>query len=369
MELDWNILRRVEQTMYRLRGLYEGYGYKRFKMSKFEEYDLYVRNKDFLISDRMITFTDTRGVLMALKPDVTLSIVKNTPTDAPGPRKVYYNESVFRSGKGDAGFQEITQTGLECLGEIDLYHIYEVISLAVRSLGEISPDYVLEVSHLGLVSGFLAAAGFPEEEYPALLEAVRGKNAAALGDLCRKKGLSAAAGGLLEKLVTTYGPMKSVLEELAPLCMGGKQTREAWEELNSLQQLLEVNGLAGRVYFDFSVEGDMSYYSGIVFRGLIQDLASGVLFGGQYDRMMEKMGKKCGAIGFGIYLNELDRLGPVKGVWDADMLILYDDATPLDKLAAQTAQLAEKGGRVIARRVEDESLCCRRTIDLRGGRA
>ena len=30
-------------------------------MSKFEEYDLYVRNKDFLVSDRMITFTDARG--------------------------------------------------------------------------------------------------------------------------------------------------------------------------------------------------------------------------------------------------------------------------------------------------------------------
>ena len=39
MELDWNILRREEQTMYRLRGLYERYGYRRFKMSKFEEYD------------------------------------------------------------------------------------------------------------------------------------------------------------------------------------------------------------------------------------------------------------------------------------------------------------------------------------------
>lgn len=62
--------------MYRLRGLYERYGYRRFKMSKFEEYDLYVRNKDFLVSDRMITFTDARGILMALKPDVTLSIIK-----------------------------------------------------------------------------------------------------------------------------------------------------------------------------------------------------------------------------------------------------------------------------------------------------
>ena len=65
MDLDQNILRSDEQTIFRLRGLYENYGYRRFKMSKFEAYDLYVRNKDFLVSDRMITFTDARGVLMA----------------------------------------------------------------------------------------------------------------------------------------------------------------------------------------------------------------------------------------------------------------------------------------------------------------
>ena len=159
MDLDQNILRSDEQTIFRLRGLYENYGYRRFKMSKFEAYDLYVRNKDFLVSDRMITFTDARGVLMALKPDVTLSIIKNTRENEPGPRKVYYNETVYRSGKGDEGFQEIMQTGLECIGELDLYHIYEVTALAVRSLAAISPDYVLDVSHVGLVSGFMEAAG------------------------------------------------------------------------------------------------------------------------------------------------------------------------------------------------------------------
>ena len=84
MQLDWTILRSGEQIMYRLRGLYERYGYRRFKMSKFEEYDLYVRNKDFLVSDRMITFTDARGILMALKPDVTLSIIKNTRAEEAG---------------------------------------------------------------------------------------------------------------------------------------------------------------------------------------------------------------------------------------------------------------------------------------------
>ena len=63
--------------------VFESYGYRQFRMSKFEEYDLYVRNKDFLLSDKIITFNDTNGKLMALKPDVTLSIIKNSLRRAP----------------------------------------------------------------------------------------------------------------------------------------------------------------------------------------------------------------------------------------------------------------------------------------------
>ena len=54
-------LKKEEQAVFTLRGLYENYGYSPYKMSKFEEYDLYVRNKDFLISDGVITFTDTEA--------------------------------------------------------------------------------------------------------------------------------------------------------------------------------------------------------------------------------------------------------------------------------------------------------------------
>lgn len=366
MEFDWNILRSGEQTIYRLRGLYENYGYRRFKMSKFEEYDLYIRNKDFLVSDRMITFTDARGVLMALKPDVTLSIVKNSREKEPGPRKVYYNETVYRTNKGDDTFQEIMQTGLECIGDLDLYHIYEVLSLAVQSLASISPDYVLDVSHMGLVSGFMEAAGVSREDYPTVLEAVREKNAAALRAFCREKGMSATVSALLEKLVSTYGPIEAVLAELAPLCVGGKKTREAWEELNSVCQLLKANGLGEKVCLDFSVEGGMDYYSGIVFRGFIKNLSAGVLSGGQYDKMVEKMGKRCGAIGFAIYLDELERLRPAQLPWDADVLVRYDDQTDLTALTGRMAELAAAGKKALARK-ESGDLRVKETIDMRGG--
>ena len=117
--LNENILKNDEKAIYNLRSLYRRFGYSRFKMSKFEEYDLYVRNKDFLVSDNIITFTDTTGKLMALKPDVTLSIIKNSDDDKNSLKKVYYNENVYRVSKGSYSFKEIMQVGLECIGDTD----------------------------------------------------------------------------------------------------------------------------------------------------------------------------------------------------------------------------------------------------------
>ena len=44
-----------EKVIFQLRSLYSSQGFTRFKMNKFEEYDLYARNKDFLVSDNVIT--------------------------------------------------------------------------------------------------------------------------------------------------------------------------------------------------------------------------------------------------------------------------------------------------------------------------
>ena len=93
-----------EKIVFELRSLYQQSGYSKYKMSKFEEYDLYANNKDFLVSDHIITFTDTNGKLMALKPDVTLSIVRSSK-DSDALRKVYYNENVYRVSPRSKSFQ------------------------------------------------------------------------------------------------------------------------------------------------------------------------------------------------------------------------------------------------------------------------
>ena len=78
------------------------------------------------------------GKLLALKPDVTLSIIKNGE-DRPGEKqKVCYNENVYRISDRTRQYKEIMQAGLECIGDIDLYDIYAEVVLG----GYVEAKYV-----------------------------------------------------------------------------------------------------------------------------------------------------------------------------------------------------------------------------------
>ena len=151
MKFDQSILRNDERAVFALRSLYLQYGYRQFKMSKFEEYDLYSKNKDFLVSEGVISFTDTDGKLLALKPDVTLSIINNAK-DAPGQvDKFFYNENVYRISGDSHSYKEIMQTGVECIGAVTEAERTEVALLAAKSLALISDSFKLCIAHTGLV--------------------------------------------------------------------------------------------------------------------------------------------------------------------------------------------------------------------------
>ena len=300
-----NVLSKEELTAFTLRALYADYGYEKYRMSKFEEYDLYVRNKDFLVSESVITFTDTDGKLLALKPDVTLSILKNAKPQ--GLMKVYYNENVYRVSKGTRTYKEILQAGLECLGEVDANALTEVVFLAAKSLDVVSENNVLELSELSIVSGVLNACGISEQGKTELWTCLGEKNLAGVQAVAQAEGLSAQQQALVESLVTTYGSIEKVLPALDAFCVDAK-TSEAVLAFKALLAALRARGVAAKICVDFSVLGNMKYYNGVAFKGFIQGIPTGILSGGEYDKLMSTMGKKGKAVGFAVYLDELAKL-------------------------------------------------------------
>lgn len=348
-----------ESAVYRLKSLYESYGYSQYKMSKFEEYDLYVRNKSFLVSDHIITFTDTDGSLMALKPDVTLSIVKNSRESENGVRKVYYNENVYRVPRGALSFKEIMQAGLECIGEIDAYCIAEVLTLAVKSLNSISADYVLDVSHMGIISSLVDRIGLTARGREAVLSCVGEKNIHGIDGACIAENIDPAAAATLKALIAMKG---SCAEMLAIL----KDSPEYADACEMAEILSSLGTLGGRVRVDFSVTDDMKYYSGIVFKGFINGIPTSVLSGGRYDNLMKKMGKKSGAIGFAVYLDLLGELESELAEYDVDILILYDSSSNIKEMLSITEAMTAEEKRVMVRKEVPIRLKYKEIIDLRG---
>ena len=168
MEIETGRLPKDEQVPLLLRGLFEQRGYRRYRMSNFEAYDLYRENKNFLESEGIITFTDASGRLMALKPDVTMSIVKHTKPDAVS-SKLYYVENVFRLAPQSGEYREISQMGLEFIGGQGGYAEAEAVELAVRSLAAIGPQSVLDVGHMGFITSLLDVLGVREEARLSLI--------------------------------------------------------------------------------------------------------------------------------------------------------------------------------------------------------
>jgi len=307
MMIDDRVMNRQERISFRLRSLYSEYGYERYRMSKFEEYDLYSRNKDFLFSEGVITFTDTTGKLMALKPDVTLSIVKNRK-DTPGMlQKLYYHENVYRVSAAADGFREQTQVGLECMGEVDGACIAEVLKLAAESLKLCSPKFVLEISHLGILNAFVDAIAPDGAVKREILRCAGQKNLHGISRVCREHGLAEGADKALQALLGLYGTPRTVMPKIRELA-----AEYGAEEMAAClgQAVAGFTGteLESHILIDFSATGDLQYYNGIAFKGFIEGIPGSVLSGGQYDALMKKMGRKDRAIGFAVFLDMLERL-------------------------------------------------------------
>ena len=346
-------LKREERVLFSLRALYQKYGYAQYKMGKFEEYDLYVRNKDFLVSDGVITFTDTDGRLMALKPDVTLSIIKNTRDVDDCVQKVCYSENVYRISGSTRQFKEIMQTGLECIGDVDLYNLCEVIALAAKSLDAIDPENVLELSHLGVIAALVNELNLEADDQAAVLQCIGEKNADGIRKLCPGRDVD----GVLA-LVSAHGEAAKVIAALRPRCRQGL-AKAALDELET------VTCLVGRpnVQIDFSIVNDMNYYNGIVFQGYIRGIPAGVLSGGQYDKLMQRMGRESRAVGFAIYMDLLERLGGEGRAYDVDTLLLYDNRADVPALNRAVEKLSRDGS-VLAQRAIPEKLKYRRLVHL-----
>ena len=217
---------------------------------------------------------------MALRPDVTLSIIRHLK-DSQCVQKFFYDEKIYRVPRNANTFHEIAQAGIECMGALSDDDIREVLELAVMSLHTIAQGRrcVLDVSHAGLIDSLI------HDNRQEILKCLAEKNI---------HGLKAA--GASQKIIELAG-----LEGSPAFALPEVERITGTYTLDVLASLTKYHD---EIRIDFSTLNNLHYYNGIVFRGFIEGISESILSGGQYDNLMSLMGHKgARAVGFAVNLD------------------------------------------------------------------
>ena len=299
MLINTEKLQKDEQVYLEMQQQFEKAGYSLYKMRRFEEYSLYLENKNFLNGENVITFNDMHGKLMALKPDVTLSIVKNARDED---EKVYYRESVYRFDSTTSSFKEINQLGLEFIGDIKIEDAEQICYLAAECLSTIDKKSILALSHMGIITGIIKAMNIKMDKQDEALKAIKAKNYEALAEIGKK-----ADEDVLNKVKALFDAptdFEDAIKVLKNMNLN-EDIDIAVSELEKIYKTARKGGRGDGVKLDFTIINDIAYYNGVIFQGFVSKVPRAILSGGRYDKLLEKFNKQKGAMGFAVSLSDL----------------------------------------------------------------
>lgn len=332
--------RQEESIISSLIALYESRGFKKIKPACFEDYSLYLENMDFLISKNVITFSGAGGKLLALRPDVTLSIVNHSKADHVNTSKLFYTEKVYRRLVGADEFKEISQAGVEIIGNVDEVCEAEIAMLICDTLAEVSQNYILDLSHMGFTEGLISSFNLNAENKAIAYSLLKNKNLHDFEIFARENNLTAEQINAFVQTVKIGGNAVIAVKKAKKAAIN-RQMAYAAEQLERLIDILTSLGYGNYINVNFSIANNADYYNGIIFNGYIDGVPQTVLSGGRYDKLPEKLGKKVGAIGFALYLGELERYFNSEGN-PVDYLVIYDKNSQLQALKFAKEKLNEE---------------------------
>ena len=334
-----------------IRKMYDLYGYKRISLPSFEEYDLYNENKDF-IDRNILTVMSPNGKLLALRPDITLSVAKKISKDQSLKySKIYYQENTYNLTKY-TGYEEDEQLGIELIGKESVFLDFEIVDLAVKSLDIINEKSLIVLSHAGFISSIFDNLNLEYEVKEEIFDCINKKNSHDIKKILENnKFVSENVKELIYKIPELSGDLDDITKELSKYGINDN-IKKILLELKQLNNLLLKFHKRSKIVFDFSVIKNLNYYNGIILQGYIEGFPNVILTGGRYDRLFEKFGVDTGAVGFAILTDSLKGYYKDEDKNDFEILIAYDDGN-FEKLVEIVNDFQEKGLRVRTENVEN----------------
>ena len=274
---------------------------------------------------------DSQGELLAMRPDVTMQVARMCSTRYAGctaPLRFRYTQRVFREAdtRLQAVTREMTQIGIECIGQKGAAADAEVIGLMTEALIAAGvPDFKLALATVGVLRALLAASQGTPAWQKSILQAYHASNFVDLDALTESESAQFVASGAradVARAIRLLARIRGGQDALAAarLLVEPLKCADGLDEFEQTYALLCARGLRERIMIDFSVMSSFDYYTGVVFEAYAPQIGTSLGSGGRYDHMLAAYGQDRPAAGFAFYLEqvmtarELQREGEGEGV-------------------------------------------------------
>ena len=249
--------RKVEQAM---RDACTRAGFGEIVTPTFEHSELFTTRSGQGVIDEMYVFKDKGDREMALRPEITASVIRfyvNELSTLPKPLKLYYVGNCFRYENPQSGrYREFFQLGAELIGTKTPETDAEVIALAVNCIRAVGlEDYVVRVGHIGILKSLVKAEVKDEKVAAEVLRMLDKEDFDAMGDMFDAKDLPRS---LFDRIVT-MAETKGGVEVLDTL-----ESSEATDHLREVFSVLKLYGIDD-CQIDLGIVRGLDYYTGMVF--------------------------------------------------------------------------------------------------------
>jgi ATP phosphoribosyltransferase regulatory subunit len=212
-------------------------------------------------------------------------------------------------------------------------------------------DFKIAVSQVEFLRGLLEQLRLPKDGEKSVQVALHKKDSSALDALMEAFQLEHRAREMLLALPNLFGGEEVIAQ--ASYLVNNPRSERALKNLQTVYEMLKVYGLESFVLLDLSeirgFDGNLDYYTGIVFEGFTANFGSEICGGGRYDHLIGRFGKECPSTGFAIDIEKLqvaiERQGALRPRTHVDFLIM--DFKPDKQEALRIAkELRVRGYRV-----------------------
>lgn len=288
---------------------FSSFGYEDIETPTFEFFDVFGREIGTTPSKELYKFFDKEGNTLVLRPDFTPSIgrcaAKYFMEQSVPVRLTYLGNTYTNTSNLQGKLKEVTQMGVELIGDPTVMADAEMVHLAVSSLKASGlKEFQVSIGEIGFFKGICEEANLDEETEMNLREFISNKNYFGAEELLlSNRNFAPSKIESFLKITELFGSYE-VLEEASEL-VNNDRSKQAITRLQQLYELLKMYGDEKYVSFDLGLVSKYHYYTGIIFKGYTYGVGDAVVTGGRYDSLLSYFGKDAASIGFVINMDGL----------------------------------------------------------------